>query len=216
MGAVTKQQWSKEQSFESHWWGDCCNTYGEETKQIAYAKAMGIFPGPWQGGDHWPVYRFDRKSVLDIGGGPASMLLKASFGKGVVVDPCNYPDWVGARYSQRDIIYIRSPAEEYLPNQASNKFDLALIYNVLQHTQDPELIVREACRVADALAIFEWVDSPAHPGHPHVLQSDSLEEWIGQQGRHLWLDEQYNEITKTSKSPVRQHAWAGYFQLGDS
>ena len=216
MGAVTKEQWSKEQGFESQWWGDCTNTFGEESKQIAYSKAMGIFPGPWRGGDHWPIYNFSGKKVIDIGGGPVSMLLKSSVGSGTVVDPCNYPDWVGHRYAAHKITYVRAAAEDYLPKQDSKKFDLALIYNVLQHTIDPELIIRQTCRVAHALAIFEWVDTPPHPGHPHTLRSAELESWIGgQTGTHLWLDEQYNEIGKLSKSPVRQHAWAGYFNLGD-
>lgn len=210
---LTRGSWSQEQSFEANWWGDCCNTYGEETKQLAYAKVMGLYPGDWRGGDHWPVYDFAGIAVLDVGGGPSSMLLKAErFTFGVVVDPCPYPDWVTQRYAIHDIVHARELAEEYLPQFQDDGFDIALIYNVLQHTLNPEKIVREMSRVAKRVHLFEWVDTPPHPGHPHTLRADELESWLRPgESRHVWLDEQYEEIGEDSDSVVRQHGWGGVF-----
>jgi hypothetical protein len=209
---LERKTWeTKVQHFEADWWGDCANTYGEETKQIAYAKVMGLDPGTWQGGDHWPIWDFSDKSVIDVGGGPSSMLLKSNFRYGVVVDPCPYPDWVKHRYAAHGIVSDREPAEDYLERFGSARFDVALCYNVLQHTMDPELICREMRRVAKTVHLFEWVDLAPHPGHPHELHAEELTQWLGGEGRHVWFDEQYNEIGASSKSPVRQHGWGGTF-----
>ncbi len=210
---LTRDKWQGTiQQFEAEWWGDCANTYGEETKQIAYAKVMGLDPGPWKGGDHWPLWDFSGKKVIDVGGGPSSMLLKSSFDTAFVVDPCPYPDWVKYRYSAHGILYRREAAEDALPLFPDDAVDVALIYNVLQHTMDPMKIVQEARRVAKRLHIFEWVDMPPHPGHPHELQSDRLEDWCGGSGTHVWLDETYQPIGADSDSPVRQHGWGGMFE----
>lgn len=32
------------------------------------------------------------------------------------------------------------------------------------------------------LRIFEWLDIPAHDGHPQELKKDLLDKWIGQPG----------------------------------
>lgn len=210
---LTRETWeTKVQRFEANWWGDCANTYGEESKQIAYARVMDLDPGTWRGGDHWPIWDFEGKKVLDIGGGPSSMLLKSRFATGVVVDPCPYPGWVEERYKAHGVEYVVQPAEEFLPGEPDQYFDLALTYNCLQHTMDPEAIVRGMRRVAKEVRIFEWVDLAPHPGHPHELHARELAEWLGEgKSRHVWLDEQYKEIGAASKSPVRQHGWGGVF-----
>lgn len=195
------------QSFEAHWWGDCANTYGEETKQIAYAKGMNLDPGPWRGGDHWPIWNMGNAKILDIGGGPSSMLLKSDFGVGVVVDPCPYPGWVAERYKAHGVEYVQQPAEEFLPGEGDEYFDEAWMYNVLQHTINPEAIVRGMRRVAKRVRIFEWIDTPPHPGHPHTLTVPDLESWVAGTGHVVWLDDQYKQIHAGSRSPVRQPAW---------
>jgi hypothetical protein len=37
--------------------------------------------------------------------------------------------------------------------------------------------------------LFEWIDIPAHDGHPHELTEASLNEWIGQKGNVITLAE---------------------------
>jgi hypothetical protein len=56
------------------------------------------------------------------------------------------------------------------------------MYNCLQHAVDPPKIIRNALRAAPIFRIFEWVDVPAHEGHPHELTEVSLNRWIGQPG----------------------------------
>ncbi len=166
------------QEFERDWWGDCGNTFGEETKQLVYASLMGIERS--HDGSHSP-YSFDMqgKKILDVGGGPVSLLLKCrNLGGGKVVDPCPYPEWTRDRYAAAGIAYARMPAEQ----MDESGWDEAWIYNVLQHVQDPEVIVRNARRAAKVVRLFEWVDVPPHEGHPHTLTAEALSKWLGGPG----------------------------------
>ena len=57
------------EEFEKEYWGNCANTFDEDQKHYVYAKFMEL---PRM------HYSFDAKGkrILDIGGGPSSMLLK--------------------------------------------------------------------------------------------------------------------------------------------
>jgi hypothetical protein len=114
--------------FEAQWWGNCCNTYGEESKQMVYANRMGLkFEN-----DHINVRG---KKILDIGGGPVSLLLKTwDLGAGKVVDPSRYPEWTLERYKCKGIDVDVANAESITDIE---QWDEVWIYNVLQHVQDP-------------------------------------------------------------------------------
>ena len=90
------EAWRRAQAWERDWWGDCLNTYSEEEKQLVYANRMGLVAFH----DGKSPYNFDLggMSVLDIGGGPCSLLLKCVNFRGKVIDPLCFPDWVLARY----------------------------------------------------------------------------------------------------------------------
>jgi len=174
------ETWEESQAEERTWWGRCVNTFGEELKQQLYMQRMGFSPLP-------STYGFDMggRSVLDVGGGPASVLLKAvNLKRGFVVDPCDYPEWVTLRYAAAGLNYIRLPAEEMFDHGIlPTKFDLGLMYNCLQHTKSPETIVRKLVEACGEIHIFEWIDIPPHPGHPHQLSADDLNRWTGRVGR---------------------------------
>lgn len=173
------------QDWEAEWWGPCTNTFGEEAKQITYAHRMGLVNEPHLG--KWPVYDLDGRSVLDLGGGPTSMLLKTRNGGTLtVVDPCPYPDWVVARYEHSGIEHVRHDAETFT---SEHRYDECWIYNVLQHVIDPELVIDTARAHADTLRIFEWVGMETDIGHPHSLEPSLLDEWIGGTGTVTWVDE---------------------------
>lgn len=209
---MNRADWERDvQSFERNWWGDCASTYGEETKQVAYARVMGLDPGSWRGGDAWPRWDMAGKRILDVGGGPVSMLLKSSFDWGVVVDPCTYPSWTTERYATHGVVVEREPAEDYLARVPNASFDEAWCYNCLQHTLDPEAIVHGMRRAARTVRLFEWVDQPPHEGHPHELTSGLLAEWLGineHAGRTVWFSEQYEEVA-AGKGVA--HGWGGAF-----
>ena len=78
--------WQEAQRWELGWWGDCTNTYGEEEKQLLYASRMGL--KSFHNGKSPYNFDLDGMSILDIGGGPVSLLLKCiNFRKAKVVDP---------------------------------------------------------------------------------------------------------------------------------
>lgn len=166
------------QEWEKDWWGDCCNTFSEENKQITYAHRMGLVNEPQIG--RWPVYDLGGRSVLDLGGGPVSLLLKcANRGKCVVVDPCPYPEWVTSRYEVASIEQAQVNAEDFVSLQV---FDEAWCYNVLQHVLGPRSVIETALHHAKLLRIFEWVETETNVGHPHTLRVHELNDWIGGNG----------------------------------
>lgn len=179
--------WDDDQQFEAEWWGDCANTYGEETKQIAYARRMGLEMVPW--GGHWPTYDLGGRSVVDLGGGAVSMLLKCvNLGPhAVVVDPLPMPGWVTERYTGHGVRLVSAPAEEF--RWPFDRFDEAWIYNCLQHVIDPAAIVTVARTFARTVRFFEWVGYPPSPGHPHQLEAERLRVWMGGAGEAGWVEE---------------------------
>jgi hypothetical protein len=166
-------------SFERAFWGNCVNTYGEETKQLVYADRMQL--APYHDGRSICI-DLGGRTVIDIGGGPTSLLLKCkNLGEGsTVIDPTDYPEWVHARYREASIYERYGMKGEQL--HLNENFDEAWIYNVLQHVDDPALIVANARRAAKIVRLFEWIDLPPHPGHPHMLTESMLSEALGGPG----------------------------------
>lgn len=165
---------------EIEFWGDCTNTFGEELKHYSYASRMGLqHDGNWS-------FDVQNKSILDIGGGPSSMLLQCkNLQSGKVCDPIKYPKWTIQRYSCKNIsveIIGGEEIEEY-------GWDEVWIYNCLQHVNDPQKIIENAKKSAKVLRIFEWINVPPHEGHPHMLTKSNLENWIGQIGTTEYINE---------------------------
>lgn len=170
---------------ETAWWSDCANSLHEEQKQIVYAQRMGL-RAEW-GGAHPPEYDLNGRSVIDLGGGPVSLLLKCrNRGRCVVVDPGDFPSWVAARYFHCNIDFWHGQAEEI---DDGPHFEEAWVYNVLSHTADPARIIQRARESADVLRIFEWIDFDPYPGHPQRLTKAGLDEWIGGSGFTVELNE---------------------------
>lgn len=167
--------------FERAWWGDCTTSWSEEWKQQSYMHRMGVVQTAL--GEQWPVYQTAGRSVIDIGGGPVSPLLKTiRLRRAVVIDPGNYPEWTVARYEHAGIEVIRQRAEDALPLFDENEVDEAWVMNCLQHVIDPEKISREARRVAKLVRVFEWIGHGTSLGHPHNLMPDDLDLWFGGKG----------------------------------
>ena len=179
--------WQEDQEWERQWWGDCLNTFAEETKQLTYAYKMGLSCYASLG--KWPCYDLKGTRVLDIGGGPVSMLLKCeNRGRSQVVDPCKYPNWITYRYLKAGIEYVRDRGENI---RTDEQWDEVWIYNVLQHTDDPELIVTNAKNLAPIVRLFEWIDIPPCEGHPQELKEESLNKWLNGTGTVEWLNENH-------------------------
>lgn len=173
-------QWSEAQAWESEWHGSCVNTFAEEAKQLVYAPRMGLTNQPRDG--RWPVYDLDGLDVIDVGGGPCSMLLKTVGGGAnlVVADPLPYPSWTRDRYAAHGITRSLCPGE-HLHQAELGSFDEAWIYNCLQHVDDPAEVVRRTLgllRPGGVIRVFEWIDTETNVGHPHSLTAPLLDEWV--------------------------------------
>lgn len=176
--------WEDDNKWESEWWGNCANTLREELLQFAYSKRTGLQSSYNSRTD----FNIDMggKSVIDLGGGPVSLLLKCQNVKGTVIDPCKFPDWIRARYKAAEIKYFQIKAED-LVLAAS---DEVWIYNVLQHTVDPEKIIRNAKKAAPVIRLFEYVDAGTSDGHPHELTEAKLNQWLNGKGTVEWINEE--------------------------
>lgn len=192
-------KWQEAQHWEKNWWNNCANTFYEDMKQFNLAPLIGLKVVP----DDNTLYRIplNGQSVLDIGGGPTSLLLKCENVKGTVTDPCPYPKWVGDRYEQCGIEYWKMKGED-IPTEC--EFDEVWIYNVLQHTDQPQEVIYNARKVSKIIRLFEWIDMPIVEGHPHTLTQEKLEKWLGGEGK----------ISKLSGNGLYGTAFHGVF-LGD-
>ena len=169
--------------FDSDWWGNCVNTLGYEIKQVVYAEKMGLIRTE----THKSPFVFDMfgASVIDIGGGPVSLLLKCINFSGTVLDPsASYPRWVYDRYSSLGIEYVVDIAE----NLDDNGFDEAWIIDSLQHTVNPELVLRNAKKVAKRVRVFEWINTVSSRVSPHIITEHFLNRVLGIRGTTEYLN----------------------------
>lgn len=165
--------------FEKSYWGDCTNTFDEDQKHYVYAKYMGLESEGFS-------FNVNNKRILDVGGGPTSMLLKSkNLKEGLVWDPLEYPDWTTARYAVKNI-KIKVEFGELLDETG---WDEVWMYNCLQHTQDPAKIIENCLNSAKVFRIFEWIDIPPHEGHPQMITQKLLDDAIGYPGEIVQLSE---------------------------
>lgn len=177
-------EWQKANEWERNWHGNCANSFNEEKKQYEYAKLMGLdkyathFYGGKKGWD------FKDLSVIDVGCGPYSILMKSK-GKSLFgVDPCPYPEWVKMRYEDCGITFLNNKAEQLIirynfGSSEHDTFDIGIIYNCLQHTENPEKIIQNMRKCCKVIHIFEWIDTGLADGHIHDLKEDKLNQWLG-------------------------------------
>ena len=181
--------------WERDWWGHCLNTYSEERKQLLYADRMGL--RTFHNGKS--PYNFDLGgvSVLDIGGGPCSLLLKCINVVGRVIDPLEFPAWVLMRYQIAGIEFERAQGEHI----DTTGWDEAWLYNVLEHTEEPELVIQNARRAARLVRIFQWIDTGLSAGHLHSLTEAQLNNWLDGEGK----------VEQINRGECRGRAYYGIF-----
>jgi 2-polyprenyl-3-methyl-5-hydroxy-6-metoxy-1,4-benzoquinol methylase len=176
MGPISEKEWESHNKWEREWWGDCKDTFDEQLKQQTYAELMKL---P-QFAVHRHGYNLHGMSVLDIGGGPVSLLLRCyNYRRAVVVDPCTFPQWVMDRYSMAKIEYFKDQAEIIT---FAEKFDEVWLYNCLQHVQDPARVIEMARRSAKKIRVAEVIEIGVYLGHPQNLTKDILDSLFGREG----------------------------------
>jgi hypothetical protein len=162
---------AKRRAAEAEFWGNCydMNALGEIVKQTTYAYEMGIFD---EYGDENCDIDLDGASVIDIGSGPWSLLLRCyNTGKLIAVDPVPWPPSVFRRYKTYGIGFINKGGEDVgdLPMA-----DEVWIYNCLQHVEDPVKILENAKKIGRRIRIFEWLNTPVDTYHLHTLTEEML------------------------------------------
>ncbi len=131
---------------------------------------------------HFYDFDVNNASILDVGGGPSSMLLKCyHLARGKVIDPlaAQWPDWVKARYTCGNIAIEALTGED----MDESDWDEVWVYNCLQHVQDPARILDNCKRAAKTIRLFEWIDTPVYDGHPHQLTQSFFQSILGQGGK---------------------------------
>lgn len=184
MQDVSKMTWEEHQAWEKQWHetnNNCANSYNEETKQYDYARRMGLDPyvTNFFGAHGWD---FGNRTILDVGGGPYSILLKSKAKRMVVLDPCDYPNWTMVRYKECGVEYLKIKGED-IDTKVKDTFDIVLLYNVLQHVENPAKIISNVRKICKLIYFFDWLGIGNTPGHPNILNEKDLNTWLGGQGK---------------------------------
>jgi 2-polyprenyl-3-methyl-5-hydroxy-6-metoxy-1,4-benzoquinol methylase len=177
-------KWIEAQKYEKDWHiNQQFNEYNENTKQYIYASKMGLdeFKTNYYNIIGWD---FGNKRVLDVGGSGNSLLLKAK-GDRTVIDPIKPPEWMLSRYEEAKIKFIHQKGE----SEIKGNYDIGLIYNVLQHTENPKIILENMLECCKEIRIFEWIDAGISEGHIHNLKEEDLNKWLGGVGKVEMLKE---------------------------
>lgn len=169
--------WKHAQTEELNYWGNCYNyrTWCEFSKGEMYAREIGLTAEYGVEGE----LNMQGKSVIDIGGGPVSMTLRCFNSRQLtVVDPCNWPPSVQRRYDRYGIKLIKMPAESLTPDIVGVAEEAWLI-NLLQHVQDPALVIERCKCMAKVIRIFDWLNIPPDGGaHPRMLTAEGILNWF--------------------------------------
>ncbi len=170
---ISIDKWMDCQAYERKDWGSDIYLVPENRevqKQVHYASLMKLSKDL-----NYQHIDLSQKSVLDVGCGPVSMLLRSSnFKRAVGVEPLDYGKDVDEAYKSKNVDLLKIPAEKM--NFKNQEFDEVWMYNVLQHVYDPLLVLEKIMKSGKTLRIFEWVDIAPHEGHPHELTEDLFVE----------------------------------------
>lgn len=182
--------WEEAQEEELFFWSTPGAELGEQLKQLTYAKYLKL-DFIHDGNSPYVIDKTGLK-ILDVGGGPVSLLLKTVAREKVVADPCMFPSYVYERYTSNNIDYWHMPGEDLV----GKHFDEVWMYNVLQHTQDPKLIfknIRKALKNGGVFRFLDWIDTPTNTAHPISLTYDKLSEWLAEYYEQPLLKTEINE-----------------------
>lgn len=170
---VSIEEWQSNQLWERQSWGNevfLTSSNNEAKKQLIYAREMGLISNI----NEVPI-NLHGKSVLDMGCGPISLLLRSSnFAHAYGVEPLYYGSEVVNNYNKANIKLVQKPIEHVeLEDFNGVVFDEVWMYNVLEHVISPKKCLEKLLALpAKRLRIFEWINIPPSPGHPFMLTVD--------------------------------------------
>jgi 2-polyprenyl-3-methyl-5-hydroxy-6-metoxy-1,4-benzoquinol methylase len=204
---MSSEQWTNAQAGELKYWQRPGCLWGEFDKQLCYFRHMKL----WEDFG-LPDFELDMKgkSVLDIGCGPASGMLRMTNASRLTgVDPCEYGAAARRRYKAFGIDYHVARAED-MESLNLPVHDLGLIYNVLQHPEDPAAIVRQAIKHCREIRLIEWQFVPQDNEHLWVLTPDLVLNWFA--GCKI----KYIALPRITECQCNATALVGIFETGSN
>lgn len=121
------------------------------------------------------------KKIIEIG--PANfpaLTFCYNHDESYVIEPMNN-SYVDVCISGRNIFFYKMPAEEVeFPD-----VDEIWLLNVLQHTMDPELILKKCMESAKVIRFFEPINCGTSPTHLHNFTLEYFENIFGQKVNHF-------------------------------
>ena len=152
------EQWNAAQEWEREWWLNNPQMHEAEVAKGEYVKSLLC------------IHNTRSTKVLDVGCGPLSLLLRTPVAAGsVALDPLDFGH-LEARYKAAGITRVIGKGEDF----DGGGFDEAWIYNCLQHTEDPALVVAKAAKAAKLVRVFEWINIPPYQGHLHMITPETI------------------------------------------
>lgn len=176
--------WEEAQKEELDFWNAPGSELGEQLKQLAYAKYLGL-EFMHDGNSPYVIEKAGKK-ILDVGGGPVSLLLKTTANPNdyrLIADPCHYPEFVRSRYADSGIDYWITPGE--LLHGDIESFDEVWMYNVLQHTTNPQKIfnnIYDALNDGGQFRFLDWVNTPTNVAHPITMSVEDVRRMVVKAG----------------------------------
>lgn len=158
---ITDDRWNLANSAEQAAWDIIMNNIVKVIQEDGFTR-------------HAPVMFLNRddvsnRHIIDIGGGPISIMLHFNLKKSTVVDPLSITDQHLNAYLAKSIFFIQEKAEDFLSDYNGIKYDEVWMYNCLQHTKDPEFILRNLHKVSKVLRISEPCNTVVNDAHPHTF-----------------------------------------------
>lgn len=177
---MTKTNWEIANHYESgHWEKFTAEVDTLSVSQPQYMESLSIKNDYFESGDL--SLNFNGLKVLDVGGGPSSILLRSNkghcelhdgFSEGVVIDPVKITEHQKIRYEYFGIRFIQDMAENITNYYNEKHFDECFIYNCLQHVEDPIKILDGITKVSKKIRIAEPIHIPMDKCHLHTFTED--------------------------------------------
>ena len=194
METVSKERWQQAIRAEDHGWDfhdknmysrhEAGNQHGQI---VTFARCVNLFEdfGTATSEENKfnynePIFDLGGKTIVDIAGGPSSLLLRCkNFKKAYIVDPGDFPDYITNRYKEKGIEVIKVPAEEF---SYPENVDEVWMYNALAHVYDPFKILLEAKAHCKTMRVIEGINCGTDIQHPQNLTAEDFEKTLNVKG----------------------------------
>ena len=116
------------------------------------------------------------KKIMEIGPGRISgLLFCTNYSKSYIIEPTEY-EGIDYLYDGKNLEIIKKTVEEIeLP-----QVDEIWILNLMQHVQDPDLLIKKCKEASKVIRFFEPIDLPINNEHPFTFSKNDFMEYFGE------------------------------------